>query len=97
MKVYSIEYFIKLFEEIHEEYFSLSSDVNPSDAWEWLEDDEQECLYTMIEPYGLLLAANDGIKDYVAFGNTPKDRVVAFLKYVKRRTEDNETLLQSLQ
>lgn len=83
-KFIPLQFFIKKFEDMSEEYFSASTDVNASDAWEWLEDDEQDALYEYIQPYGLLIHVNDGLYEYAHLGTTFKSRIVNFLKYVLR-------------
>lgn len=83
---YNIEYFIKIFSDVPDSYWSLSSVMDPTDAWEWLVDiREQEALYDIVQPWGLLLAANDGLGRFATMGNSPKERVLAFLNYIKKR------------
>ena len=79
---YDIEYFIDKFKQIPENYISLSSDINPTDAWEWCSIEEAEALYDMINPYGILLQANDGEGGWERYAATPKARILAFLDYV---------------
>jgi len=96
-KKYTIDYFIREFAFLHDEYLKHSSDPDQLDIWEWIATrEEEDALYEIIEPYGVLLAANDGIGGYKLLGHTPKQRVLRFLTYVKKRIEDNEKVLQSL-
>ena len=78
-----IEYFINKFNDIPEEYFSLSTEVNPTDVWEWCDPSESEDLYSIARRFGVMLMANDGDEDYLQFGDNPKQRVVNFLLHIK--------------
>jgi hypothetical protein len=86
-KLVTIDEFITHFEEIPEEYFTVSSVNNPTDVWEWIENDiaAEWRLFQLVAPYGILLAANDGIGPYKILGTEPKKRVLLFLGYVKRQ------------
>ncbi len=80
---YNIDYFIMSFEEIKPEFWTLSTEENPHDAWEWLSEPEADALLDIIKPFGILLQVNDGDGEWAQYGNNPKDRVVKFLKWVK--------------
>lgn len=92
MKPFTLDYFIKFFESMDDDMYCFtyqkdSSLVAQADAWEWLSNDEQEVLYSIIKPYGMLVLVNNGVGEYVNLGATIKDRVVNFLKHiVKMRT-----------
>lgn len=84
----TIDDFIRHYESLDENFFSLSTDLNPTDAWEWLDSLAEEwCLYSLIKDYGNLLACNDGYGKYIELGDSPKKRIVVFLYYVKRQRE----------
>lgn len=83
-KYYSIDFFIKKFENMPEEYMGFSYETNPSDVWEWTYcDEEAMALYNIARPYGLLVQVNDGNNGWSELGDNPKERVVSFLKYIK--------------
>lgn len=80
--MYDINYFKRKFTEVPEEYLSMSTDSDPTDAWEWCNQEESDELYKIVRVYGILLAVNDGHAEYAHYGSTPKKRVLAFLDYV---------------
>jgi hypothetical protein len=89
-RFFSLDYFITYFKDIPEEQLCLVKDTNKGsshlamgDAWEWLDDEEQDALYTIIRPYGLLVHVNDGFGEFIHMGTTPKQRVIAFLQQIK--------------
>ena len=99
-KVYTIEHFIWLFNSLPDDYISVSTntDDDSMDAWEWIATRvEEDALYDIVEPYGILLAANDGMGGYALLGNTPKQRILKFLTMIKDRMDNDEKILQSLQ
>jgi len=84
--IFTIDFFIQKFNNVPDEYCGLSKD--DKDFWEWLTEYEAEALYTLIEPFGLLVQVNDGVGQWASLGETPKQRVIQFLLFVKRqRTE----------
>jgi hypothetical protein len=81
---YTIDYFIALFDELPEEYWSLSTEVNPTDAWAWVQNGtEATALYFMIKPFGFLVQVNDGAGAWAGYANSPKERVIKFLNMIK--------------
>lgn len=86
----NLDYFIKKFKDIPEEHFELSNVQYALTAWDWLDsEEEQATLYELINPYGMLIAVNDGHAQWYTLGQTPKIRILNFLEYVKRaRTID---------
>lgn len=77
----NINYFVTKFSNIPEEYIGMSTDN--TDAWEWCDKAEQEELYRIVKPYGILLCVNDGEDEYAWYGATPKDRILGFLEYIR--------------
>lgn len=88
LKSYTLDYFINHFSTMGTEDIGLSTDDSPCDAWEWLNAQEAMILYTYIKPFGILLQVNDGADEWASFGETPKDRIVTFLKWVKEQYKD---------
>ena len=89
MKSYSIDYFIKFFEELDPLMMCMSAHSttgNPPqcDAWDWLDPTEQDALYDIIKDFGFLIHVNDGVGAYRNLGEDPHSRIVAFLKYIKQ-------------
>ena len=91
MSKYSADYFIKLIDEgVEEENMVLTAQMNPignpptGDVWEWLDDDEQDALYELILPYGMMIHVNDGVGMWRNVAPTPKQRVLAFLNFIKK-------------
>lgn len=81
---YYLEYFIEKFENIEEEQFTLSAVPRPLDAYEWLTEKEQDTLYRIVKPWGILTEVNDGIEPYSIYGETIKERIINFLYYIKK-------------
>lgn len=93
MAKHSVEYFIEYFKQVEEEQMVLTAQTNVTssvpmgDAWEWLTDDEQDSLYEIIMPYGMLIHVNDGVGMWRNVGDTPKKRVLAFLEFIRKAKE----------
>lgn len=83
MNEFDIDYFIDFFSSIEAKYFTLSSDAAGLDAYGWLSNEEQDALFNLVKPWGLLTDANDGKDDYTLFGNSIKERILGFLVFVK--------------
>ncbi len=84
MRQFILEDFISRFEDIPEEQFTLSTDLKPLDAYEWLTEKEQEALYRIVRPWGYLTDINDGVEPYSVYGDTIKERILNFLYYIKK-------------
>lgn len=78
-----LDFFIQKFASIPSEYLGLSTDPDPTDAWEWCSEEEQRALHKIIRPFGIMLLVNDGDEDYIGWGATPHARVTYFLNHVK--------------
>jgi hypothetical protein len=89
--IFDIDYFIDHFQIISEDQLLCSDevDVTPSDAWEWLTEDEADYLYALIRPFGILLHVNDGVGEWQHYGNSPKERVIRFLNFIKYSKTEN--------
>lgn len=85
MKQYDLDFFIALFTEQEEEYFSLSTDNPPMDAYQWLDNEQVRALSNLVTGHGSLIRANDGDFGYEIFGRTIKSRVINFLLYVQSK------------
>lgn len=79
----NLDYFVKKFSDLPSEYFSLSTDSNPTDVWEWCTEEESKALRRIVKPFGILLCANDGDDEYSLLGRTPKERILNFLEYIR--------------
>lgn len=77
--------FIKVIEDTPEQDIVSSSTNENKTVWELFDDEDQDLLYRIVKPHGILLSANDGVDGYELFGDTPKERVLMFLK--KTRAE----------
>lgn len=85
MKQYDLDFFIALFTEQDEDYFSVSTDSPSMDAYQWLDIEQAKALSNLVKPYGSLLSANDGLLGYEIFGRTIKSRIINFLLYVQNK------------
>lgn len=84
MEALDIDYFIDALSTVPDKDWTLSTDPEANDAWEWLGHAEGRELIPMISRYGLLIEVNDGTGLWSAFGPTPKTRVMRFLYQVKK-------------
>ncbi len=79
-----INYFIEILSGIPYEDWTLTTDKEPNDVWEWLKPDEGRVLLALVQKYGALIDVNDGVGMWSRFGSNPKMRVVKFLNEVKK-------------
>lgn len=81
--VYTLDYFIQKFDAIPEEFIGVTSEDEPTDVWEWCDEEEARALFRHIKPWGILCDVNDGIDRWENYGDSPKQRVLRFLNYIK--------------
>ena len=80
---YTLDYFISMFSMMDASWFSLSTEPEQLDAYNWLSEEEQEALYKIVKPWGILTDVNDGIDGYDLYGETIKERILNFLNHIK--------------
>jgi hypothetical protein len=79
---YGITHFIEKFEAVQDKHLGLHSEGR--DCFSICTEEEADALHRLTKPYGLILFVNDGDPEFSLFGgNTPKERVLNFLYYVK--------------
>ena len=79
-----INYFIEALSQVDDKEWTLTTDPEPCDAWEWLSHDEGKVLLNIIQPFGLLIEVNDGEGMWNKLAPTPKRRVMKFLNEIKK-------------
>lgn len=78
-----LDSFIKRIEDTPAEWFALSSEDDNRTVWEMFTLEEGNWLWRVVRPFGLLISANDGVDGYDIYGDTPKERVLMFLKQIR--------------
>ena len=78
--MFTLEYFIKKFADLPEDYMGLTTE--DTDAWMWCSTEEADALAKIVKPFGLLIDVNDGIDSGKGYGDTPKQRVLRFLNHI---------------
>lgn len=81
-EVYTLDYFLKKFEEIPEEYIGTSE--QGTDAFEWCGLDEGNELFKIVKPWCILSDVCDGTPQYINMGATPKQRLINMLLHIKK-------------